>query len=173
MDHHRLAAMDSAHLRSSLAVVAQHPTLFPATVADNIAAGRPIAHDALVLAAQQACAHAFIEALPAQYATRLGTSTSLSGGQAQRIEWARAFARRACLWLMDEPTSALDHATRDQILSHLRATYSTAVIVTHDVHVMQQCDRVVVLEAGGIVAAGPWRTLQTHPALQRVLQPDG
>ena len=74
---------------------------------------------------------------------------------------------------MDEPTSALDHATRDQILSHLRATYSTAVIVTHDVHVMQQCDRVVVLEAGGIVAAGPWRTLQTHPALQRVLQPDG
>ena len=173
MDHHRLAAMDSAHLRSSLAVVAQHPTLFPATVADNIAAGRPIAHDALVLAAQQACAHAFIEALPAQYATRLGTSTSLSGGQAQRIEWARAFARRACLWLLDEPTSALDHATRDQILSHLRATDSTAVVVTHDVHVMQQCDRVVVLEAGRIVAAGPWRTLQTHAALQRVLQPGG
>ena len=47
------------------------------------------------------------------------------------------------------------------------------MVVTHDVHVMRQCDRVVVLEAGGIVAAGPWRTLQTHAALQRVLQPGG
>ena len=55
----------------------------------------------------------------------------------------------------------------------LRATDSTAVVVTHDVHVMRQCDRVVVLEAGRIVAAGPWRTLQTHAALQRVLQPGG
>lgn len=173
IDDHRLSAMQSAHVRSSLAVVAQHPTLFPATIADNVAAGRPMAHDELVLAAQQACAHSFIEALPEQYATRLGTSTSLSGGQAQRIEWARAFARNACLWLMDEPTSALDHATRDQILSNLRATYSTAVIVTHDVHVMQQCDRVLVLEAGRLVAAGTWSTLHTHPAMCRVLQPDG
>lgn len=177
IDHHRLSAMQSAHLRSSLAVVAQHPTLFPATIADNVAAGRTMAHDELVWAAQQACAHSFIEALPEQYATRLGTSTSLSGGQAQRIEWARAFARHACLWLMDEPTSALDHATRDQILSNLRATYSTAVIVTHDVHVMQQCDRVLLLDAGSIIAAGTWSTLHTHPAMRRVLQqqeqPDG
>ena len=47
------------------------------------------------------------------------------------------------------------------------------MVVTHDVHVMRQCDRVVVLEGGRIVAAGPWRTLQTHAALQRVLQPGG
>lgn len=166
------ADVDSQQLRRHLAVVSQHATLFAGTIKENVLAGSADITDAeLVRAACAACVHEFIAGLPEQYATRLGTIATFSGGQMQRIEWARAFARkRAKIWLLDEPTSALDQATRDHVLSNLsQLTGTTAMIVTHDVQVMQRCDRILLLDEGRIVASGPWHALCMQPTLQHVL----
>src|SRR5580704_5472617 len=105
-------------LRSQIAMVLQPPLIFPLSVRDNIAYGRPGAADAEIEeAARLARIHALIASLPEGYDTVIGESgISLSEGEKQRVTIARALLRGAPILILDEPTSALDVSTEALVM---------------------------------------------------------
>jgi ATP-binding cassette subfamily B protein len=153
------------HLRGRLGLVAQEPMIFSASVAENIRYGRPEADDAAVLAAARAAAAAdFITALPQGMETHLGArGVTLSGGQRQRIAIARAILRNPPILLLDEATSALDAESEQAVQQALAAAARgrTTLVVAHRQATVRRADRILVMEAGRIVATG------THDALVR------
>jgi len=152
-----LAGLDPAGLRRLVAWGPQLPHLFHGTIADNIRCGRPeAAPEEVEAAARAACAHAFIRALPAGYATPVGEDgTRLSGGQRRRVALARAFLLDRPLVVLDEPTAHLDARTaaavRDAIAAHCRGR--SALLITHDPLLARLADEVVALEDGRVRAA--------------------
>ena len=137
--------------------------IFAASARDNIRFGRPGASDIEVeAAARAAAAHDFLAALPEGYDTYVGErGVMLSGGQKQRIAIARAILRDAPILLLDEATSALD-AESERAVQHAFETMSegrTTLIVAHRLATVKKADRIVVFDAGRIVAEG------THDAL--------
>src|SRR5262249_22322964 len=124
-----------ADLRAQLAIILQEPTLFSASVAENIAYGRPRATDTGILeAARAANAHEFISRLPDGYRTRVGErGMLLSGGERQRISLARAFLKNAPLLVLDEPTSSVDVKTESGILEAMErlARGRTTFMIAH------------------------------------------
>jgi ATP-binding cassette subfamily B protein len=156
-------AADPSALRERVAVVSQDPFIFSASAFDNIRYGRPGATDADVRRAAEAAA-AFLFDLPDGLDTFLGEKgVRLSGGQRQRVAIARAILRRAPILLLDEATSALD-AESEQAVQHALATLSrdrTTIVVAHRLATVRRADRILVLEAGRLVAAG------AHDALVR------
>ncbi|MBW6396818.1 ATP-binding cassette domain-containing protein [Roseomonas sp. HJA6] len=150
-------------VRGRIGLVPQDPAIFSATVAENIRYGRPEATEAeLRDAAEAASALRFIEALPDGFDTHLGArGVTLSGGQRQRIAIARAILRDAPVLLLDEATSALDaeseHAVQQALARASRGR--TTLVVAHRLATVRRADRIVVMEAGRIIATG------THEAL--------
>lgn len=149
--------------RGAMALVPQDPVIFGATARENIRFGRPDATDAEVEeAARAAAAHEFLTALPQGYDTYVGErGLMLSGGQKQRIAIARAILRDAPILLLDEATSALD-AESERAVQEAVARLSadrTTLIVAHRLATVKQADRILVFEAGRIVAEG------THDSL--------
>jgi len=159
-----LAQIDVAQWRAQVAWVPQHPHLFAATVAANIALGKPGAvRDAVERAAVLAGADAFIRDLADGYDTPLGErGLQLSAGQRQRIALARAFLVDAPLLLLDEPTAHLDPFSAHELQDSLAALLAgrTVVQVTHDEAAAAAADRVLTLRAGRLVQ-------QTAPLLVR------
>jgi len=105
-------------LRDQIGFVLQDALLFRGTVRDNIAYGRPDASDEkIVEAARLANAHDFIVRMPEGYDTQVGEKgVTLSGGEQQRIEIARAIVRNAPILILDEPTAALDSESEKLVL---------------------------------------------------------
>ncbi len=147
-----------ASVRSQIAVVQQDSVLFGLTVAENIALGcDTVDLDAVMAAAKEVGAHAFIEALPHGYQTKLSErGTTLSGGQRQRIALARALLRKAPLLILDEPVTGLDaQAALDAEQMWLDGVASqTTIVICHDLSAMERFDRIVVLDDGCVVDAG-------------------
>ncbi|APE42814.1 ABC transporter [Sulfitobacter alexandrii] len=144
--------------RRAIALVPQDPVIFAASASENIRFGRPDATDAEVeAAARAAAAHDFIAALPEGYDSYLGErGVMLSGGQKQRIAIARAILRDAPVLLLDEATSALDAESERAVqraVDHLSRDRTT-LIVAHRLATVKKADRIVVLEAGRVVAMG-------------------
>jgi len=156
-------------VRGRIGLVPQDPVIFGASVAENIRYGRPDATEAEVRAAAEAAsADGFIAALPEGYATHLGArGVTLSGGQRQRIAIARAILRDAPVLLLDEATSALDaeseHAVQ-QALARL-SKGRTTIVVAHRLATVRAADRIVVMEAGRIVATGRHEALLAEGGL--------
>ena len=121
--------------RSQIAWVPQHPHLFTATVAENIALGQPSARrEDIVAAARMAGADDFIRRLPDGYDTVLAEGArSLSAGQRQKLALARAFLRPAPVLLLDEPTAHLDPVSADRIMAVIDGLMAdrTVILVTH------------------------------------------
>jgi ATP-binding cassette, subfamily C, bacterial CydD len=138
--------------RRSVAWVPQHPTLFRATVAENIRLGDPEASERMVLeAAALAGADEFIRALPDGYATLVGDGArSLSPGERRRIGLARAFVRDAPLVVLDEPTADLDPHSVLVVANAVRRlrTGRTMLVIAHRPELVQTADRVVRLIDG-------------------------
>lgn len=97
------------------------------------------------------------------------TAAGLSGGEAQRISLARAFLKSAPTMLIDEPTSALDLTNSMQISQSLQtiARNGTVIVASHDKHVLEKCNRVLVLSNGLIIESGTHNQLQHNSELYR------
>ena len=139
-----LRELDPARLRDAIALVPQAPTIFAASAADNIRYGRLEASDADVRKA-------------AESASELGErGARLSGGQQQRVAIARALLKDAPVLLLDEATSALDAQSERAVqhaLENLMAGRTT-LVVAHRLATVLKADRIVVMDAGRIVAEG-------------------
>lgn len=146
--------LDLRAYRSRLAIVFQEPYLTSGSVAENLRLARPGASEAeLAAAAEQACAHEFIVALPRGYETELGESgVTLSAGQKMRLAIARAMLKDAPILLFDEPTSALDRETEQEVLANLRGYLAqrTALVISHQAAPVGLADRVLTLAEGRI-----------------------
>jgi ATP-binding cassette subfamily B protein len=145
-------------LRARVAVVLQEPFLFPLSVAENVAYGRPGAsRDDIEAAARAAGAHPFIERLPRGYDTVVGErGATLSGGERQRLSIARAFLKDAPVLILDEPTSALDAETESLLLGALRQLSEgrTTLIIAHRLSTVRHADRIAVLHHGQVAEEG-------------------
>lgn len=155
LDGRPLGRMDTRYLRDHVAVVSQHPALFDMTVFENIAYGHgSVEQDAVVRAAKAAHVHDFILSLPKGYETMLGENASLiSGGQAQRLQIARALVRPREILILDECTSALDPTNQAAVLETILSVKEgkTTLIVTHKLAIMERCDYLLVMSDGVIV----------------------
>ncbi len=145
-------------LRERISVVLQDNAVFATSVRDNIAIAVDQATDDQVIeAARCAMADEFIRELPDGYDTVLGErGVNLSQGQRQRLAIARAALRKSAMLLLDEPTSSLDPENRTQVISALGrvATGRTTLIVTHDLQLASQCDKILFLAKDGRVDVG-------------------
>ncbi|MFP3341108.1 ABC transporter transmembrane domain-containing protein [Halomonas sp. SIMBA_159] len=162
-----------AELRSALGLVAQSPVLFSGTVADNLRYGCPSAtEEQLRLAAQDANALMFIEALPQGFNTPLGPGgVQLSGGQRQRLAIARALLKNPAVLLLDEATSALD-AESERLVQHALDRLMqgrTSIVIAHRLATVVHADRLLVFQEGRLVASGTHAALMESSDLYRHL----
>jgi ATP-binding cassette, subfamily B, bacterial len=145
-------------LRSQIGMVLQPPLIFPLSVRDNIAYGRPGADDAAIEeAARRAHIHDRILELAAGYETMVGESgVALSEGEKQRMTIARALLRDAPILILDEPTSALDVETEALVMAAIEELMEgrTTFIIAHRLSTVRSCDRIAVLRDGGIAEQG-------------------
>ena len=149
-------------LRQQIAMVLQPPLVFPISVRDNIAYGRPGADDAEIeRAARLARIHDLISSLPQGYATVLGDNASLSEGEKQRLTIARAILRDAPILVLDEPTSALDVETEALVMEGIaRLTEGrTTFIIAHRLSTVRSADLILVLRDGVIAEQGGFAEL--------------
>jgi ATP-binding cassette subfamily B protein/subfamily B ATP-binding cassette protein MsbA len=145
-------------LRRQIGMVLQPPLIFPLSVADNIAYGRPGAgHAAIENAARLARIHDLVTSLPQGYETQLGEAgVLLSEGEKQRITIARALLRDAPILILDEPTSALDVETEALVMAAIERLMEgrTTFIIAHRLSTVRRCDRIIVLRDGVIAEEG-------------------
>ena len=158
VDGHDLRTLRIRSLRQQVAMVLQEPFIFPLSVADNIAYGRPDATRAEIEAAAVAAnAEAFIRALPGGFDAVVGErGATLSGGEKQRLSIARALLKDAPILILDEPTSALDARTEMLLLDALRRLMRgrTTFVIAHRLSTIRDADRILVLDHGEIVEQG-------------------
>ncbi len=153
-----LQKLDPLDLRSHIALVPQDTAIFGATVAENIAYGRPDAtREEIIAAAQAALASPFIDNMTDGYDTLVGErGITLSGGQRQRIAIARAVLRNAPVLLLDEATSALDAESESLVQKALDRLMEgrTTLVIAHRLATVLKADRIVVMDEGRIVEEG-------------------
>ncbi|CAL9310612.1 ABC transporter ATP-binding protein [Streptomyces sp. SudanB182_2057] len=153
-----LRALDLTSYRHRLGVVPQEAYLFPGTVRDAIAYGRPDATDAEVEAAARAVgAHEMIARLPGGYLHQVAErGRNLSAGQRQLIALARAELVDPDILLLDEATAALDLATEAQVnrATDRLAGRRTTLVVAHRLTTAARADRVVVMDRGAVAEDG-------------------
>ncbi|PDV85588.1 ABC transporter ATP-binding protein [Rhizobium sp. H4] len=160
----------------NLGYVPQQIFLADSTVAANIAFGVPpteIDDEAVKRAATQAHIHDFIvKELPEGYDTIIGErGTRLSGGQRQRLGIARALYRDPQVVVFDEATSALDTQTEAAVMKAISelGKHKTIIIIAHRLMTVRNCDQIVLLDRGQLVARGSYETLLENEELFRDL----
>ncbi|MGV9692751.1 ABC transporter ATP-binding protein [Streptomyces sp. NPDC003444] len=166
LDGEDIALMERGRLRSLVSMAFEEPTLFSASVGENVlmgadgTAGGPELRRALAVAQ----ADGFVDRLPEAAATQVGEQgLSLSGGQRQRLALARAVVGRPRFLVLDDPLSALDVHTEARVEAALREVLreTTALVVAHRPSTVMLADRVALLSGGRITAVG------THQELLR------
>jgi ATP-binding cassette, subfamily B, bacterial len=164
-----VTTVDPAALRARMALVPQEPTIFAASVLENIRYGRPDAGEEEVRnAAQLASADGFIRTLPQGYATLLGErGVTLSGGQRQRLAIARAILKDAPILLLDEATSALDAESERKVQGALDRLMEgrTTLVIAHRLATIRSADRILVMDRGRIVEEGSHEALLAEGGL--------
>ena len=153
-------------IRRAMAVVPQDIVLFNDTIGYNIHYGNLNASwDEVLEASKRAQLHDIISKLPNGYDTVVGErGLKLSGGEKQRVSLARAILKKSPILLCDEPTSSLDSHTEMEIMNNLKeiGKDTTCIIIAHRLSTIQDCDEIVVMDAGRVVEQG------THDELMRL-----
>lgn len=150
-------------LRGAIGYVPQDHFLFSATIAENIAFGKPDASiDEIYAAARSACIHEDIMQFTEGYATIVGErGVTLSGGQKQRISIARALLMNPQILMLDDALSAVDAKTEESILSELQSNRQnkTTFISAHRLSAIEHADLILVMEDGEIAERGTHQEL--------------
>jgi ATP-binding cassette subfamily B protein/subfamily B ATP-binding cassette protein MsbA len=150
-------------------MVLQDSFLFPFSISENIAYGRPEAsREEIQAAAIAANAHEFIRSLPEGYDTVIGErGATLSGGQRQRLAIARALLKNPRVLILDEPTSALDAESEKLILDALQKLMRgrTSFVIAHRLSTIRRADSIVVLQNGAIIETGKHENLLAQEGL--------
>ena len=154
-----------ASLRRQIAMVLQPPLLFPVSLRENIAFGRPDASmEEIIAAAKAARIHEMIVKLPRGYDTSVAEQgVTLSEGEKQRLTIARAILRDSPILILDEPTSALDPETEALVMVALERLQAgrTTFIIAHRLSTVRTADLIVVIKDGRIVEQGTLAELVT------------
>jgi ATP-binding cassette subfamily C protein LapB len=151
--------VDPADLRRAIGYVPQDPVLFYGSLKHNIAMGAPYADDASILAAAEvAGVSEFANVHPDGFDMLIGErGESLSGGQRQSVAVARALINDPPVLLLDEPSSNMDHQSESRLRRQLAgaAANKTLLLITHRTALLELVSRLIVIDAGRIVADGP------------------
>jgi ATP-binding cassette, subfamily C, bacterial CydD len=152
-----------------VAWIGQRPYLFPGTLAENIALGRPQAsRQEIEAAASEARVMDFAATLPSGLDTVIGErGLGISGGEAQRVALARAFLDKAPFLVLDEPTAHLDADTEAALVETIAALArgKTLVLATHSLSLLALCERVLFLDEGRLLRQSPNSSPVALPAM--------
>ena len=162
LDGHDLRDLTLRSLRAQIGFAFEEPTLFSASVRENLLIGHPDATDDDIAAALEIAQASFAYDLPWGLETRIGEQgLSLSGGQRQRLALARAIVGSPRVLVLDDPLSALDVHTEARVEEALRPVLAdrTALVVVHRPSTVALADRAALLDGGRIVATGSHREL--------------
>jgi ABC-type multidrug transport system fused ATPase/permease subunit len=155
---HKVAA-----LRAQIGFVLQDSVLFPGTIRENIAYGRPdAAEQDIIAAARIANADEFIARMPRGYDSLVGEhGNTLSGGQRQRIAIARTVLRNSPILVLDEPTAALDPQSELLVIEALQRLMRgrTVIMIAHRLNTLIGADQIIVLKDGVVAEQGPYDDL--------------
>lgn len=151
--------MDIADLRRTIGYAAQDGCLFYGSIRENIALGNPYADDRAILqAAHAAGALEFIKSHPAGFGRQVGEGgKNLSGGQRQVVTIARTLLQQPDILVLDEPTNSMDNTTENIFRQRLAEVTKeqTLLLITHRSSMLTLVDRLIVLDAGNVIADGP------------------
>ena len=149
---------DVRRLRDAVSMVLQKNVLFSGTIRENLRWGNPNATDEEIThACQIACADGFIRSFPDGYDTHIEQGgTNVSGGQKQRLCIARALLKKPKILILDDSTSAVDTRTDASIRQALSGEIpeTTKIIIAQRIASVQECDLILVMDGGRIVAQG-------------------
>ena len=163
-----LADWQTESLRRQFALVSQDVVMFNDSIAANVALGGDFDAERVHAALAGANLADFIASLPQGLDTPIGHNGSqLSGGQRQRLAIARALYKDAPILILDEATSALDNESERAVQAALETLMRgrTTVIIAHRLSTIEHADRIVVMEAGRVVEAGPHAALLAQGGL--------
>jgi len=153
-------------LRQQLGIVLQEPFLFPGTISENIAYGKPDASPLEILrAAKAANAHDFVMRFPDGYDTQVGErGVKLSGGERQRLSIARAILHDPRILILDEATASVDTETEKQIQEAIGRLIKgrTTFAIAHRLSTLRNADRLVVIDKGKIAEMGTHEELMAR-----------
>lgn len=161
LDDVDIRQFDPMQLRRHIGYVPQDIALFFGTLRDNILAGagsEGVEDDALLEAVRLSGLESLVKSHPHGLDLPVGEGGNmLSGGQRQAVAIARALVSNPTVLLLDEPTSAMDHASEEVLKKNLTrfSEEKTMVIVTHRTSLLSLVDRIIVMDAGKVVADGP------------------
>lgn len=162
-------SMDS--LMRNFSFVFQSVYLFQDTIANNIRFGQPDAPmEKVIEAAQKACCHDFIMALPDGYDTVIGEGgASLSGGEKQRISIARAIMKDAPIIVLDEATANVDPENEKSLVEAIEALTreKTILMIAHRLKTVRNADQILVIDQGRIVQQGRHEELMRQEGIYR------
>jgi ATP-binding cassette, subfamily B, bacterial PglK len=165
------------HSPGLLSYVPQRPGLVSGTLANNVALGVPddeIDEKAVRESLRKAQLLDFVDTLPEGIHSSLGPhSDSLSGGQIQRLGFARALYTNPRLIILDEATSALDAATEASVASSIKNVggETTVIVIAHRLSTIQDADQVHVMDGGKIIASGTFTEIRKSvPMVEEYVQ---
>ena len=167
IDGFDIRELDLKSYRSKLGTILQEDGLLNGNIYDNIVIGKPNAtHREIEQAVEKAGIKDDIEDMPMGLSTPVSTENgTLSVGQEQRILIARVLLKQPSIIIFDEATSALDNISQERITRSLNELDCTKIIVAHRLRTIIDCDKIVVIDKGRIVAQGTYEELKNEPGI--------
>ena len=173
IDDIKVSDFSLKHLRSSISIVNQSPSLFNDTISKNIAYGDDkIDVEKLKESAKLSGCTEFIEKLPEGFESEIGDDgVLLSGGQRQRLAIARAFYKNSPIIILDEATSALDTESELIVQEALEklTTNRTTIVIAHRLSTIENATKIIVLDNGEIVETGSHEELINNKSIYHSL----
>lgn len=158
IDNININELSENYIRDNISIISQNPYLFDMSIKENLKlVNDNITDEEIIEICKKVCIHDFINKLPNKYDTIIGEGgLKLSGGQKQRLGIARALVKNTKIILLDEITSALDNETGTiikKVIKNIQKEH-TIIIVTHELSMIKDCSRILVLDEGKIIDEG-------------------